>query len=153
MIITAKNDTSAVKNRLYAPITSAVFFRFISLGCSISRLIWASDSSPLMASTEWPNPTSIMIERNLLRPRAQQPSQSFLIAGMSAGEGSGGSCAPVLTIVIRHQTISITTITVVIFMICSARSLDSWMPLSVLPPEVNRHRDRKARAQTALSGM
>src|ERR1017187_630673 len=34
MIMTAKNETSPVKNRLYRKITSPVFSRFLSLGCS-----------------------------------------------------------------------------------------------------------------------
>ena len=58
---------------------------------------------------------------------SSQPSDSLLWC-MSAGEGSGGSGAGCLYSVIRHQPISITTITVVIFMICNARSLDSWIP-------------------------
>ena len=33
-------------------MTTAAFFRFLSLGCAISRLTWASVSSPLIANTE-----------------------------------------------------------------------------------------------------
>src|SRR6266851_2073344 len=36
-------------------MTIAARFRFFSLGCSISRFTCASDSSPLIASTECPN--------------------------------------------------------------------------------------------------
>ena len=43
-------------------------------------------------------------------------------------EGSGGRWAPRLMMVISDHTIRITTMTVVIFMICIAFSLDSCMP-------------------------
>ncbi len=81
-----------------------------------------------MASTECPNPTSSMMSGIFCaQVPSSHPSDSRLWC-MSAGDGSGGSCAPVLKIVIKHHTMSITTMTVVIFMICRARSLDSWIP-------------------------
>ena len=78
-----------------------------------------------MARTEWPKPTSSMISgiRAAQVPKSQ-PSDSLSWC-MLAADGNGGSGCGCLNSVIRHQTMSTTTITVVIFMICMARSLDS----------------------------
>ncbi len=43
-----------VKTKLKMAMMRAARFRLRSLGLAISRFTWARDSSPLMASTEWP---------------------------------------------------------------------------------------------------
>ena len=53
-----------------------------------------------------------------------QPSDSLVVVH-GGSRGHGGSGAGCLNNVQRHQTMSTTTMTVVIFMICKARSLDS----------------------------
>ena len=117
-------------------MTAPAFSRFFSLGCSISRLTCASDSSPLMASTEWPKPTSISTKGSMASSGkwASQPSVSPwecpLAARIEWWVGSGGRCrvAGCSSMVRTHQTISITTITVVTCMMRIAFSLDSCMP-------------------------
>ena len=54
--------------------------------------------------------------------------------------------------VTRHQTIMITPMMVVAPMIFSAWSLDSWMPLGVDPPEVDRDQPRRSRREPVLDG-
>src|SRR5215469_12524022 len=96
-------------------MTRPVFSRFLSLGCLISRLPCGTVSSPLMARTEWPNRTNIKTKvtwaKNVL---CNQPRDS-LVMGMAAAElkGLGGSWTGERRIVIVHQTMRITTMTVV----------------------------------------
>ena len=49
--------------------------------------------------------------------------------------------------VTRHQTIRITTITVVICMMRSAFSLDSWMPMMFLRQKYSVTTDRESRRE------
>ena len=91
MIITAKKDTNEVKNRLYTKITNPVFSRFFSLGCSISRFTCARVSSPLIASTEWPNPTNRMTNvKRLIQVPYSHPSDSLVSETTPGCSGLGG---------------------------------------------------------------
>src|SRR4029077_7246357 len=73
------------------------------------------------------NTAIIGIMRTISCPYSQ-PSD-LLSSCMLAGVGNGGRCAPRMKMVYMHQTISMTTITVVTCMIFSALSLDSWTTL------------------------
>src|SRR5216683_4223455 len=127
MIITAKNEVRAVNRSAYTPITTAAFFRFFNLGWAISRFTWARVSSPLMASTECPNPTNKM---NMVKWLSQVPfsavnhpreSLSRVIPYFS---GFGGTWKGAWKRVMVHHRIRITTITVVMIMIWTALVLD-----------------------------
>src|SRR5581483_6783881 len=117
IIMTAKNETSEVNRRLYRKITSPARSRFLRLGALISRFTWARDSSPLIASTEWPKPTTktTKVNRENHEPESHPKNPPFNF--MFAGTGKGGRWNPVRDSVNRHQPIRITTITVVICMI------------------------------------
>ena len=82
-----------------------------------------------MASTECPKPTNRMIHVMWLNQvPLSQPSDS-LFSGITPGcSGFGGNCTGARKTVIVHQMIRITTITVVMAIICNAFWLDSWMP-------------------------
>src|SRR3954454_3035074 len=108
-------------------MTTAAFFRFFNLGCAISRLTCASVSSPLIANTEGPKPTSRMnnvrcVIQVLFSP-LNHPKDSLLKL-MPYFSGLGGNGTGECHTVTVHQMIRITTMTVVTLMICSAFSLD-----------------------------
>ncbi len=85
-----------------------------------------------MASREWPRPiiTAMTVIEGATVPLSQ-PSASGLKCRL-LGTGSGTGLKPLVKIVARHQTISITTMTVVICMMRRAFSLDSCMPMMFL---------------------
>src|SRR6266850_396902 len=87
MIITASSEQIPVKMKLKMPITTAAFFRLGSLGCSISRFTCASDSSPLMASTECPKAIMIPSRPNFVGRSLpfNQPSAALLKCRFSCG--------------------------------------------------------------------
>src|SRR5580765_7079978 len=122
--MTAKKDVSAVNKSAYTPITTAAFFKFLNLGWAISRFTWARVSSPLMASTECPNPTNTMTQVRWLNQLPWSHPKDSLVNGTTPGcSGFGGHWIPILKTVMEHQMISMTTITVVTIMICRAFSL------------------------------
>src|SRR6266849_6848302 len=111
-------------------ITMPAFFRFGNFGDSISRYTCARDSSPLMASTEWPNAMKMAMTPNICGKLlcASQPSALGLNRRLR-GCGSGGQAECLIAMVYTHQVIRMTTMTVTSFMMCRAFSLDSGMPL------------------------
>ena len=83
-----------------------------------------------MASTEWPKPTNTMMIVRWADPApvSSHPSDS-LFSGITPGvKGFGGNAAGERRSVTVHQMIRITTMAVVMAMICTAFWLDSWMP-------------------------
>src|SRR5438309_10035724 len=128
MIITAKNETSEVKSSEYRKMTSPARSRFLSFGDSISRLTCARDSSPDIASTECPNPTRTMMTVRWENHVPFNHPKVALLRVMWAGMGEGGRWKLMRLRVNRHHPIRMTTITVVIFMMVRAFSLDSRMP-------------------------
>ena len=106
-------------------MTNPARSRFFSLGASISRLTWASDSSPDIARIEWPK---AIIMPNTPRVRASGKFLSHPSESSVKRNSRGGRCAPRTNIVIPHHTIITTAITVVICMIRIALPLDSSIP-------------------------
>src|SRR5262249_34488177 len=75
-------------------MTRPALIRFLCLGCSNSLLTWASDSSPLIARTEWPNAIRIPIRPMRGPTLATNPilgggdSESEAVSGVGDSTGS-----------------------------------------------------------------
>src|SRR5262249_12668239 len=93
-----------------------------------SRYTCASDSSPLIARIECPNPIRRAMAVNDGHPvPSSHPSESCEKRRFP-GTGDGGSCPPRISTLATHQAMRITTMTGVIFMIRRGWSLDSCRP-------------------------
>ena len=77
-------------------MTIAARFRFLSLGCAISRLTWARLSSPLMASMEWPKAIRMPNRPKNGTSRVPLQESKSIVAELAdcEGMGDGGRCAP-----------------------------------------------------------
>ena len=136
-------------------ITSPVFSRFFSLGCSISRLTWARVSSPLMASTECPKPTKRMIQVMLTEPGAVQPAQRFFVQRNHARDAAGWAATAMgaRKTVMVHQISRITTITVVIDHDLQRFLAGLVHALRILPPEISHHDHGQAGGEVVVGKM
>ena len=77
--MTAKNDTSEVKNRLYRKITSPVFSRFLSLRMlnltvDLRQRLFAAHGQHRVAEADQQHN-----QRNAARPSPQQPAERLPI--------------------------------------------------------------------------
>ncbi len=126
MIITAKNDTNDVKKRLYPQITRPVFLQVPQLGMfdfavDLGKRLLAAHGQHGVSEADHQQ-----YERNLVPPKCAAASPDFPCrAGWPPPRERAAAERLVFTMVMTHQMISMTTITVVIFMICMARWLDS----------------------------
>ncbi len=106
----------------------------MSLGASISRFTWASDSSPLMASRLWPKATRMPIAPTSRGRCSSHPADDCLVGSRLVWVKTGchdGTCTPAWcrASVRKLQPRISTPMTVVSCMIRRALSLDSWTPM------------------------